>query len=154
MIAAIDPLEDAKDHMSREGWCVVPDVLTEEQTKKILDELWSVAAGANKRGEDTFLPFLDPNESNVRVFYLLEHAIFRELIQHPTAIQMVKSVLGENFIISNFTANVARPGSKSMGLHSDQSLVSPDPWTRIEAMNIIWCLTDVYVSTRLRGSIL
>ena len=31
-----------------------------------------------------------------------------------------------------------------MGLHSDQSLVTPDPWTRIEAMNVIWCLTDVY----------
>lgn len=57
---------------------------------------------------------------------------------------MVKSVLGENFLISNFTANIARPGSKSMGLHSDQSLVTPDPWTRIEAMNVIWCLTDVY----------
>ncbi|KXT09679.1 hypothetical protein AC579_9976 [Pseudocercospora musae] len=138
------PMEEAQEHMRSEGWCVIPDVLNPEQTKKTLDELWSVAESANKRGEDTFLPFLDPNASNVRVFYLLEHAIFRELIQHPTAVQMVKSVLGEQFLISNFTANIARPGSKSMGLHSDQSLVTPDPWTRIEAMNVIWCLTDVY----------
>ncbi|KAI5357137.1 putative phytanoyl-CoA dioxygenase [Septoria linicola] len=143
-MGSIGQLDQAQEHMKREGWCVVPDVLTPQETKEVLDELWSVAAQANKRGEDTFLPFLDPNESNVRVFYLLEHAIFRKLIQHDTAVKMVKSVLGEQFLISNFTANIARPGSKSMGLHSDQSLVTPDPWTRIEAMNVIWCLTDVY----------
>ncbi|KAK4950702.1 hypothetical protein LTR10_010695 [Elasticomyces elasticus] len=139
-----EPIPDAQEHMKREGWCVIPDVISAEHAQKVLEELWSVARSASQRGEDTFLPFLDPNASNVRVFYLLEHAIFRQLIQHPTALQMVKIVLGEQFLISNFTANVARPGSKSMGLHSDQSLVTPDPWTRVEAMNVIWCLTDVY----------
>jgi ectoine hydroxylase-related dioxygenase (phytanoyl-CoA dioxygenase family) len=29
-----------------------------------------------------------------------------------------------------------------MGLHSDQSLVSPEPWHGITALNVIWCLTD------------
>lgn len=42
--------------------------------------------------------------------------IFRDLISNPTAIDMVKSVLGDDFLISNFTANIARPGSKSMAL--------------------------------------
>lgn len=56
---------------------------------------------------------------------------------------MVKSVLGEGFLISNFTANIARPGSQSMALHSDQSLDFPDPWKDIWALNAIWCLTDV-----------
>jgi len=31
-----------------------------------------------------------------------------------------------------------------MGLHSDQSLVVPDPWKEAWALNVIWCLTDVY----------
>jgi fumagillin biosynthesis dioxygenase len=56
---------------------------------------------------------------------------------------MVKAVLGESFLISNFTANIARPGSQSMALHSDQSIVFPDPWQDIWALNVIWCLTDV-----------
>ena len=56
---------------------------------------------------------------------------------------MVRSLMGETFLISNFTANIARPGSKSMALHSDQSLVMPQPWVHPWAMNIIWCLTDV-----------
>jgi ectoine hydroxylase-related dioxygenase (phytanoyl-CoA dioxygenase family) len=92
----------------------------------------------------TFLPVLDPNASNVRVFFLLVlDALFRELIQHPAAVELVQALLGETFLVSNFTANIARPGSKSMGLHSDQSLVVPEPWVQPWALNIIWCLTDV-----------
>jgi ectoine hydroxylase-related dioxygenase (phytanoyl-CoA dioxygenase family) len=30
-----------------------------------------------------------------------------------------------------------------MALHSDQSLVVPEPWEQAWAVNIIWCLTDV-----------
>lgn len=146
MVSPTPSIAEAQQRVKDEGWCVIPNILSKDEAKTVLDELWAIAAAAQKRGEDTFLPFLDPNESNVRVFYLLEHALFRTLIQHPTAIQMVKSVLGEDFLISNFTANIARPGSKSMGLHSDQSLVSPDPWPYVNAMNVIWCLTDVYAA--------
>jgi ectoine hydroxylase-related dioxygenase (phytanoyl-CoA dioxygenase family) len=138
-------LDQARNHLKEEGWCSIPDILSKEEADKALSCLLAAAEESKKRGDDTFLPFLDPNESNVRVFYLLElDAIFRELIEHPMAVDMAKSVLGDNYLISNFTANIARPGSKSMGLHSDQSLVSPDPWLTINALNVIWCLTDCY----------
>lgn len=51
---------------------------------------------------------------------------------------MAKSVLGDGMIVSSFTANIARPGSESMALHSDQSLVFPDPWKDVWALNVIW----------------
>lgn len=138
-------LTSAQKHLKEEGWCIIPNALDESRVKEVLQHLWTAVKESKKRGDDTHLPYLDPNSSNIRVFYLLElHAIFRELIQHPTAVEMVKSVLGENFLISNFTANIARPGSKSMGLHSDQSLVTPPPWTTINALNCIWCLNDCY----------
>lgn len=140
-----DTLEAAKDHLRQEGWCVIPGVLSEARNKEVLDRLWAAREASEKQGDPTRLAQLDPNESNIRVFYLMQlDPIFRELIQHSVAIDMVKSVLGENFLISNFTANIARPGSKSMGLHSDMSLVVPDPWKEIWALNVIWCLTDVY----------
>lgn len=138
-------VEAAKAHLKEEGWCVIPNVISEERTKEVLDRLWAARDASEKQGDPTRLAHLDPNESNIRVFYLMQlDPIFRELIQHPVAVDMVKSVLGENFLISNFTANIARPGSKSMGLHSDMSLVVPDPWKEIWALNVIWCLTDVY----------
>jgi ectoine hydroxylase-related dioxygenase (phytanoyl-CoA dioxygenase family) len=137
-------LEEAKAHLREHGWAKLNSVLTQDQAKTALDKLWKVKADADARGEDSHMPFLDPNPSNVRVFFLMEmDQIFRELISHPTAVELVKAVLGEKFLISNFTANIARPGSQSMALHSDQSLVFPDPWTDVWAVNVIWCLSDV-----------
>jgi ectoine hydroxylase-related dioxygenase (phytanoyl-CoA dioxygenase family) len=139
-----DPLASAKLQLKEEGWCVLPDVLDARRSGQALDRLWAAEAESRRRGVSTFMPVLDPNPSNVRVFYLLElDALFRDLIQQPVAVEMVQSLLGRNFLISNFTANIARPGSKSMALHSDQSLVVPEPWVQPWGMNIIWCLTDV-----------
>lgn len=116
-------------------------VLSKEEAAHALDRLWQAKATVEAEGEETYLSFLDPNPSNIRVFYLMAvDKLFRDLISHPRAIDMVKSVLGEDFIVSNFTANIARPGSSSMALHSDQSLVFPDPWQNIWALNVIWCM--------------
>ncbi|KAK5076696.1 hypothetical protein LTS08_005867 [Lithohypha guttulata] len=134
-----------KHHLAQQGWALIPSVLTKEQSATVLTHLWAAKTQSEARGDKVHLPHLDPNPSNVRVFYLLEHEkIFRDLIAHPTIIEYIKFVLGENFLISNFTANIARPGSQSMALHSDQSIVVPDPWKEVWAINAIWCLTDVH----------
>jgi fumagillin biosynthesis dioxygenase len=134
----------ALSDLKSNGYCIIPSVLPPDQVQATLSRLWQAAEESRKRGNPTHLPQLDPNESNVRVFYLMElDPLFRELIQHPIAVKMVREVLGHDFLISNFTANIARPGSQSMGLHSDQSLVVPEPWVQPWAVNIIWCLHDV-----------
>ncbi len=139
-----DALASAKSQLREDGWCVLPHVLDAAATAEALGRLWAAADESERRGMPTFMPVLDPNASNVRVFYLLElDAVFRQLIQHRTAVALVRSLLGDDFLISNFTANIARPGSRSMALHSDQSLVVPAPWLQPWALNIIWCLTDV-----------
>jgi len=138
-------LAAAKAQLAAEGWCVAPGVLGSAEAAQALERLWAAAGESERRGMPTFLPVLDPNASNVRVFYLMElDPIFRELIQHPAAIEMVRAVVGQEFLISNFTANIARPGAKSMALHSDQSLVVPEPWLQPWAVNIIWCLTNAH----------
>lgn len=139
-----ETLAAARTALADGGWCVVADVLDPAATSEALERLWAAAAAVERLGVPTFMPVLDPNASNVRVFHLLElDALFRDLIRHPAAIDLVQSLLGRGFLISNFTANIARPGSQSMALHSDQSLVVPAPWLEPWALNIIWCLTDV-----------
>lgn len=138
-------LADAKAKFKEDGWAVVPDVISAEKAKEIVARLWKAKEESERRGDPTFLDWLDPNSSNVRVFYLMElDPVFRELISHPAAVEMVQSVLGQNFLVSNFTANIALPGSKSMGLHSDLSLQCPDPWLSTWGLNVIWCLHDTY----------
>ncbi|MBI2739396.1 MAG: phytanoyl-CoA dioxygenase family protein [Rhodospirillales bacterium] len=137
-------LETRKRELLDEGCCVVPNVLTAVETARARERLWAAAEESDSLGVPTRQIGLDPNEHNVRVFYLLERdAVFRELIQHPTAIEFVTTLLTSDFLISNFTANIALPGSKSMELHSDQGIVVPEPWFQPWSINIIWCLNDI-----------
>ena len=137
-------LEAKKRQLLDNGFCVVPGVLTPAETDEVRARLWRAAEESERRGVPTRQIGLDPNEHNVRVFYLLERdEIFRGLILHPTAIEFVSALLTDDFLISNFTANIALPGSKSMELHSDQGIVVPEPWLQPWSVNVIWCLNDV-----------
>ena len=137
-------LRAQKEHLREQGWCVVPGVLSRAEADAVRQRLWRAGEESERRGVATRNIGLDPNEHNVRIFYLLElDPVFRDLIQHPVAIDLVTALLGPDFIISNFTANIALPGSQSMKLHSDQSIVVPEPWYHPWALNIIWCLNDV-----------
>ena len=127
------------------GFCVVEDVLTVAEVSGIREKLLDAATESNRRGVPTYIPSLDPNDANVRVFNLLDlDPIFLELMERPEAIEFVKKLVGDDFIVSNFTANIARPGAKSMHAHSDLGIVFPGPWLKPWSMNVLWCLDDVH----------
>lgn len=139
-----EALEQARAALLRDGWCALHGVLDPDETRVALDRLWAAAEAYRARGNDTHIAYLDPNAANVRVFDLLDlDPLFRELIVRPEALELVTALLGPRFLVSNFTANIARPGSGSMNLHSDQALVVPGPWLEPWSINIIWCLTDL-----------
>jgi ectoine hydroxylase-related dioxygenase (phytanoyl-CoA dioxygenase family) len=141
--AAID-LAAAKAQLQREGFAIVPGVLDAARCEDVRGRLWRAAEESERRGAPTRNIGIDPNEHNVRVFNLIDlDPVFIELIQHPLGIELVASLLGPGFLISNFTANIALPGARSMKPHSDQSIVVPEPWLQPWSINIIWCLTDV-----------
>jgi ectoine hydroxylase-related dioxygenase (phytanoyl-CoA dioxygenase family) len=137
-------LDGIADALARDGHAVVPDVLSPGEVANAVERLWAASAASQQRGIPTHIPQLDPNASNVRVFDLVDlDPLFGELLEHPVADAIVTRFLGADHIISNFTANIARPGSASMFIHSDQSLVVPEPWLAPWAVNVIWCLSDV-----------
>ena len=128
----------------RDGVAVVPGVLTPAEAADGLERLWAASRESERRGVAAHVVGLDPNASNVRVFNLIDlDPLFGELIAHPVADAVVSGVLGREYIVSNFTANIARPGSASMVVHSDQAAVMPEPWVVPQTVNVIWCLTDV-----------
>ncbi len=139
-------IAEAVQGVERDGFGVIPGVLALSEAASVLERLWAAAQESERRGLLNFAEGLDPNASNVRVWNLIDlDPVFAELIAHPVADALVSALLGADYIVSNFTANIARPGSGSMMLHSDQSLVMPPPWSAPHAMNVIWCLTDVRV---------
>lgn len=138
-----DSFEAALVDFRTQGWCTFPNILSDERRKEVLACLWESVDESERRGLPTRMGHLDPNEHNIRVFYLCElDKIFLELIEEPTAVGMAKTLFGDNFLVNNFSANIARPGSKAMGLHSDQSLIAPGPWIEPWSLNVIWCLQD------------
>tara|TARA_B110000977_G_scaffold73622_1_gene99635 strand:- start:3627 stop:4427 length:801 start_codon:yes stop_codon:yes gene_type:complete len=133
------------DDLEANGFCVVENVLTANEVSGIREKLLLAATESNRRGVPTHIPSLDPNDANVRVFNLLDlDPVFLELMERPKAIQFVKALVGDDFIVSNFTANIARPGAQSMHAHSDLGIVFPGPWLKPWSMNVLWCLDDVH----------
>lgn len=129
----------------RDGFVVVPEVLAPGEAARVLGALWEASAETQRRGTPTFIEGLDPNAANVRVFDIVDcDPVFGDLLEHPVAHALASTLLGERYIVSNFSANIARPGSGSMMFHSDLSLVAPEPWTAPWSLNVIWCLTDVH----------
>lgn len=138
-------LAEIAGRLDADGVAVIPDVLSREEARHALDRLWVASRASTSRGIPTHIVGLDPNDSNVRVFNLVDlDPLFADLLQHPVAEAVVGRLLGDDYIVSNFTANIARPGSKSMAVHSDLSFVMPEPWTAPHTVNVIWCLTDVH----------
>ena len=138
-------LTEAKAAVAEQGWCVVPNALDADALARARAALDRAVEGMRRYGVPTYTAILDPNDANVRVYNLPEwDAEFVELLRHPIARALAEAVLGPNMIVSNFTANIAWPGSGSMNVHSDQALVIPPPWSEPWAMNIIWCLDDVH----------
>jgi hypothetical protein len=137
-------LEVVLGQLEEDGCAVIPGVLSDEESDRLVQILWDSSAEAERRGLPSYVAGLDPNPSNVRVFNLVDlNPAFGELLTHPTADLVVSAYLGDDYIISNFSANIARPGSRSMAFHSDQSLVAPEPWSTPWSMNVIWCLSDL-----------
>lgn len=134
----------ALDELAERGTTVVPGVLTADEAAHALDRLWAASGESERRGIPTHIVGLDPNAANVRVFNLVDlDPLFGVLVGHPAVEAIVGGLLGPDYIVSNFTANIARPGSESMVVHSDLSFVLPEPWTAPASVNVIWCLTDV-----------
>jgi ectoine hydroxylase-related dioxygenase (phytanoyl-CoA dioxygenase family) len=135
---------ELRGQLQAEGFCIVEGVLQGEKLARARNGLDAAVERNRAKGGIVHDGRLDPNAANIRVYNLpAVDPVFIELLREPQAIALAEEVLGPNLLVSNFTANIALPGSGSMRLHSDQALVIPAPWHAPWAMNVIWCLDDV-----------
>ena len=137
-------LPNILSEVEEQGYCVVPNVLDEAELTSVREAFRAATEEMTRRGLVVFDPRLDPNPHNIRVNNLPDmDPVFVELLRHPAVLPIVHALVGEDALVSNFSANVALPGSGSMNIHSDQALVAPAPWNDCWLMNVIWCLDPV-----------
>ena len=142
-ISRASNIEEAKALLDDDGICVMEGMLDRHAIQRVRDALQAgvnrdEANGVQLRG----FPF-DRNTLNLRVFDLIgKDPVFVELVEHPVAVELVRHVIGQPFLLSNFSANVTAPGSAEMNMHADQGYM-PAPWPPYPmAINVAWTLDD------------
>ena len=127
----------AKADLDVFGYCIVQGVLTAGQVQLLRERVVEQAAGEARAGVATH-----DSRTNQRIWMLVNKGrAFRDLVVHPFAAEVMGHLLGEDFLLSSATANIARPGGEPMQLHTDQGYV--DFWTpKPVVANIAWMLDD------------
>jgi fumagillin biosynthesis dioxygenase len=138
--ASVDAaLADLQEH----GVAILEGALDPSETALVRSRLLAAADLSEARGFPTRSYEFDPDDQNVRVFMLFNlDPIFLDLIVRPIARTFVHAAIGEEFSISNFSANILGPGAGSMVLHADQGYAT-EPWPPVPlAVNVGWILDD------------
>lgn len=138
-LAPTRDLARAKEDLERHGYCLIPNALPPDEIAAAAARLAAQAQAEEQRG----ISFRDsgPNQVvldeqgrfkadafriadggiNQRVFMLVNKGrCFRDLVVHPLVDDLVGHVLGEEFILSTLSGNIAIQGGARMGLHTDQ----------------------------------
>ena len=76
----------------------------------------------NENGNVRHEAFQEQNGGvNQRVWMLVNKGrAFRDILELKLINKLVGGLLGDNFILSSFSANIAKPGGIKMPLHTDQ----------------------------------
>lgn len=133
---AVD-LTKAKADYERDGYCLVPDVLSPSEVAEVRQRILEQAAAEKALGwawEDGGVAqkgFYDLDKRleeiselkggiNQKISMLVNKGkILRDLVTHPVALELVEHVLGSTFLLSSFAANIAKKGGALEALHRD-----------------------------------
>lgn len=137
-------LDRAEHDLATHGICAVTDVLTADQLERARTAIYAAAADDRARGRERHGFVLDTDQRNQRVWNLLSRApVFTDLVEHPSALGLLRSVLGWPMLLGNISGNITGPGGEAGVLHADQIFV-PEPWpAQPQGANAAWALDDV-----------
>ena len=121
--AATTDLQQAKSDLDQFGYCILSNLLTIQQVKKLQECVPRQAKAEEERG----LHDQAQGASTSQYVYMLVNKgdIFLDLVQHPVILEMIEHVLGPEFLLSASDAIIAKPGGGLMPLHTDQWWMPP-----------------------------
>ena len=132
-------IEDVREY----GLALLGDQISAEQLAQARTAVYQGAEEDKRLGRQADAFGLDYGQGNVRVWNVLNrHKVFAELVEHPAALELLRSFLGWPALLGNLSANIAEPGSDGGALHADQIFV-PKPWPpEPQGFNCAWLLDD------------
>ncbi|MEM7535427.1 MAG: phytanoyl-CoA dioxygenase family protein [Chloroflexota bacterium] len=109
-----------KANLDEFGYCLLANALTDEEVTALRTRLAEQAAA--EREQDVAYRDAGPAQGGVnqRLWFLVNKGqVFRDLLLHARMRELVAHVLGEQYLLSSFTANIANPGG-IIEMHTDQ----------------------------------
>lgn len=137
-------IEEAKRDLTEHGMTRFFGAATEEEIKAALIRVLEQAAGEDAHEcayhEEGISVGRVAGGANQRVWNLVNKGeIFRRLMMNPVVLTLMRHLLGEDILLFNLSANIARKGGLPMKLHADQT-VFDTPYPLM--VNCVWMLQD------------
>ncbi|KAF1815820.1 hypothetical protein P152DRAFT_390040 [Eremomyces bilateralis CBS 781.70] len=135
-------LEQVRRDVKEFGYGFVKDALSPPQLAGLQKRLKDQAEGEAKAG----VAYFDggPKKPNQRIWNLPNKGQeFLDLLEHPLVEEFMPETLGDGYHLSSYTANINRPGSNGMGMHTDQITINPAVPQFPLGLNLMWFLCDV-----------
>ena len=138
-----ESLKTAKNDLKKWGYCLLENAIPKDLNTKSMERLIEQAEAekqlniAYEDGSKTkkWGEFNNADASsgiNQRVWMLPNKGkVFLDILQNHSYTDCIKKIVGEEFLVSSFGANIAKPGGMAMDLHTDQWWL-PDPVSRNE----------------------
>ena len=122
------------------GYVLIPQVLSATQAKEARSLVLQLAQAERRQGK------LLLEGERERLFGLVyKGEIFEFMIQHPTVIEIVEAVLGEDVTLGGSSAHILNPEATNMGVHVDYpyfTMKRPFPASPVMNVQIIWMVED------------
>lgn len=122
------------------GYVLIPEVLSPAQAEEARSLVLQIAEQEKPQGKVLI------NEQKERVYGLVyKGKIFELMVQHPTVIQVVEDILGQDATLGGFSAHILNPGATSMGVHVDYpywTMNPPFPAHPVMEIQVIWMVED------------
>lgn len=130
----------ADEIVKGKGYVLIPDVLSSSQAEEARSAVLKLAEKEKLDGK----VLLDAKRE--RLYGLVyKGEIFELMVQHPTVIAVVESILGQDMTLGGFSAHIVNPGATNMGVHVDYpywTMKPPFPPYPVMEIQVIWMVED------------
>ena len=123
------------------GYCMIAEAIDAATVNEVQERIREQAKAERDFGHHRIGQVQDVDGINQWISTLINKGeIFEKLLMNPLIDPVIAHLLGDEFVLSDFSAHVVRPGAKALPLHIDQwwmptPRLPGDPYARVSNIN-------------------
>lgn len=122
------------------GYVLIPELLSTKQAQEARSLVLKLAEEERHQGK----LLIDGDKE--RLYGLIyKGEIFEVMVQHPTVIEIIETILGTDMTLGGFSSHILNPGATNMGVHVDYpywTMKPPFPAYPVMEVQVIWMVED------------